>query len=162
MPIIFDLFLFIRMFVEILNRNVMFDLLNKYSNKGSFEFKSTDSLSNICNAPTHKSGVYIVVAYRGDNKELIYIGRSGKKVDGVIVHRKAGLGGIKDRIVNGHQFGKVARKNSWPIEMKLNKVDYLLVYWYDTEEDNPVDIEHYLLREFENETGHLPTWNKMR
>lgn len=149
------------MFVETLNRNVMFDLLNKYPNNGSFEFKSTDSLSKVCNAPTNKSGVYFVVACRGDDKELIYVGRSGKKVDGVIVHRKAKLGGIKDRIVNGHQFGKVARKKSWPIEMKRNELDYLLVFWYDTENDDPVEVEHKLLREYKEEFGMLPAWNKV-
>lgn len=42
------------MFVEALNFNPMFDLLNKYPNNGSFEFKSTDSLSNVCNAPKIK------------------------------------------------------------------------------------------------------------
>ena len=46
-------------------------------------------------------------------KELIYVGISGRvDADGRIVIRKAGLGGMKDRIVNGHQFGKVARKRS--------------------------------------------------
>ena len=51
----------------------MFDLLNKYPNNGSFEFKSTDSLSNVCNAPKNKSGVYIVYAVKGHTKYLIYI-----------------------------------------------------------------------------------------
>lgn len=101
------------MFVETLNYNAMFDLLNEYPNNGSFKFKSTDSLNDVCNAPTNKSGVYIVIAFIGGEQELIYIGRSGKKdkKKGVIVHRKAGLGGIKDRIVNGHQFGKIQERD---------------------------------------------------
>ena len=45
------------MFVETLNRNVMFDLLNEYPNNGSFKFKSTDSLNDVCNAPDRKSVV---------------------------------------------------------------------------------------------------------
>jgi len=57
----------------------MFDLLNEYPNNGSFKFKSTDSLNDVCNAPTNKSGVYIVIAFIGGEQELIYIGRSGKK-----------------------------------------------------------------------------------
>ena len=32
----------------------MFDLLNEYPNNGSFKFKSTDSLNDVCNAPTNK------------------------------------------------------------------------------------------------------------
>lgn len=41
---------------------------------------------------------YIVWA----NEQLLYFGRSGKKKNGVIVYLKCGLGGIKDRLVNGH------------------------------------------------------------
>ena len=152
------------MFVETLNYNAMFDLLNEYPNNGSFKFKSTDSLNDVCNAPTNKSGVYIVIAFIVGEQELIYIGRSGKKdkKKGVIVHRKAGLGGIKDRIVNGHQFGKIARKRSWPLEMKKNAIDHLLVLWYDTENDDPVVVEHQLLIEYEIEFGSLPVWNKVK
>lgn len=84
------------------------------------------------------------------------------KKKGVIVHRKAGLGGIKDRIVNGHQFGKIARKRSWPLEMKKNAIDHLLVLWYDTENDDPVVVEHQLLIEYEIEFGSLPVWNKVK
>lgn len=51
-------------------------------------------LVSVCNAPTNKSGVYLVWnSTCNGNKELIYIGRSGKKENGKIVHRKAGLGG---------------------------------------------------------------------
>ena len=73
----------------------MFEILNKYSHTGQFEFRVDDNLRYVCNAPTDKSGVYIVWT----NEQLLYIGRSGKKENGVIVHRKCGLGGIKDRLV---------------------------------------------------------------
>lgn len=89
----------------------MFDILTKYKNNGYFDFEPDDKLVSVCNAPTNKSGVYLVWnSTCNGNKELIYIGRSGKKENGKIVHRKAGLGGIKDRLVNGHQFGKLPRK----------------------------------------------------
>ena len=81
------------MFVEALNFNPMFDLLNKYPNNGSFEFKSTDSLSNVCNAPKNKSGVYIVYAVKGHTKYLIYIGCSGLEDNGEIKLRKGGMCG---------------------------------------------------------------------
>lgn len=142
----------------------MFGVLDKYHNNGIFEFKDTNPLGDVCNAPTNRSGVYIVIAFKGGKQELIYIGRSGEKdkETGIIVHRKAGLGGIKDRIVNGYQFGKVARKKSWPLEMKKNDLDYLAVLWYDTENDDPVAVGHQLLVEYEKEFGHLPAWNMIK
>ncbi len=96
----------------------MFDELNKYKHNDHFFFKPTDSLTEVCNAPTDKSGVYIVYALKNGKIELIYIGKSGKiKQDGLMLTRKTGLGGIKDRIINGHQFGKIPRRKSWPIQL---------------------------------------------
>ncbi len=92
----------------------MFDELAKYKHKSHFFFKATDNLIEVCNAPSDKSGVYIVYALVKGRIELVYIGRSGKKEsDGTIFIRKANLGGIKDSIVNGHQFGKTPRRISW-------------------------------------------------
>jgi hypothetical protein len=50
--------------------------------------------------------------------------------------RKAGLGGIKDRIVNGHQFGKIQRRVSWPIQMGREGID---AYWYATHNEIVMD-----------------------
>lgn len=85
-----------------------------------------------------------------------------KKTNDTIIHRKAGLGGIKDRVVNGHQFGKVPRKQSWPEQMKLHSIDCLCIYWFDTQYDDPVMIEHQLLAEYEEQNKELPVWNKQR
>ena len=57
----------------------MFEILNKYCHTGHFEFHADENLKNICNAPTDKSGVYIVWTILDGNKQLLYIGRSGKK-----------------------------------------------------------------------------------
>jgi len=57
----------------------MFDELLKYKQTDHFFFKSTDNLREICNAPTDKSGVYMVYALKNGRIELIYIGRSGKQ-----------------------------------------------------------------------------------
>ena len=38
----------------------MFDELNKYKHNDHFFFKPTDNLNSVCNAPTDKSGVYII------------------------------------------------------------------------------------------------------
>ena len=133
----------------------MFEILNKYSHTGQFEFHPDENLRIVCNAPTDKSGVYIVWA----NEQLLYIGRSGKKENGVIVHRKCGLGGIKDRLVNGHQFGKFPRRRIWPEKMKEQGLSVLSVYWYDTEDDDPVEVERLLLAEATYKNGVLPPWN---
>ena len=107
----------------------MFDELTKYKHTDHFFFKSTDSLKDECNAPTDKSGLYVVYALKQGNIELIYIGSSGKlEADGTMHIRKAGLGGIKDMIVNGHQFGKSPRQQSWPNQMKFENIEALDVY----------------------------------
>jgi len=134
----------------------MFEVLEKYPHQGEFNFLQSENLADKCNAPKAKSGIYIVAA---DDTHIIYIGRSGRMgLDGNIVHRK---GGIYDRLVNGHQFGKIARKHSWPLRMKEVGFKKLTVFWYDTENDNPCDVEHKLLTEFQEQFGGLPLWNKM-
>lgn len=138
----------------------MFEILDKYCHTGHFEFHADENLKNICNAPTDKSGVYIVWTIIDGNKQLLYIGRSGKKENGVIVHRKCGLGGIKDRLVNGHQFGKLPRMRSWPIKMREMGLSVLSVFWFDTENDDPEKVEELLLAEATYKNGVLPPWNK--
>lgn len=142
----------------------MFDELNKYKQNDHFFFKPTDELKEVCNAPTDKSGVYIVYALKNGKVELIYIGRSGKILDnGTMFIRNAGLGGIKDRIVNGHQFGKTARRNSWPKQMKRENIEALDIYWYATHnakvKDCPRILENQLLQKYLDIYGQLPKWN---
>jgi hypothetical protein len=142
----------------------MFDELNKYKHNDHFFFKSNDILKQVCNAPIDKSGVYIVYALKKGKIELIYIGRSGKiEKDGAMFIRKAGLGGIKDRIVNGHQFGKIPRRNSWPNQMLKENIEALDVYWYTTHNDKfndcPRILENKLLQKHLDIYGQLPKWN---
>lgn len=142
----------------------MFDELNKYKQNDHFFFKSQDSLRTICNAPSDKSGVYLVFALKGGKIELTYIGRSGKsEKDGSIFIRKAGLGGIKDRIVNGHQFGKTPRRKSWPKQMERENIEALDIYWYVTHNDKyndcPRILENKLLQKHLSIYGKLPKWN---
>jgi len=143
----------------------MFDELKKYKNNNHFLFKPEDGLSQVCNAPDDKSGVYVVYALSNGRIELIYIGISGlKQKDGTLKTRKAGLGGMKDRIVNGHHFGKTPRRISWPIQMLKENIEALDVYWWVTYEneirDFPRDVEEALLRRFFDIYGRFPRWNK--
>ena len=77
--------------------------------------------------------------------------------------RKAGLGGIKDRIVNGHQFGKIPRRKSWPNQMRFENIEALDVYWYVTHNDKfkdcPRELENELLQNHVGLYGRLPRWN---
>jgi len=144
----------------------MFDELTKYSNSGHFFFKKTDKLSAVCNAPFNKSGVYLVYGLAKSRIELIYIGRSGKRGGNSLISiRKAGLGGIKDRIVNGHQFGKSPRRISWPDQISKEDIEALDVYWYIThdngDDDCPSVIEKMLLQKHLDIFGRLPRWNKI-
>lgn len=142
----------------------MFDELNKYEHNNHFFLKPQDSLREVCNAPTNKSGVYIVYALKNGKIELMYIGRSGKhEADGSMFIRKAGLGGIKDRIVNGHQFGKIPRRKSWINQIEKEKIEALDIYWYATHNekysDCPRVLENKLLQKHLNIHGRLPRWN---
>ena len=134
----------------------MFDVLEQYPHQGEFDFFQVENLADKCNAPKSKSGIYVVVA---DDTHIIYIGYSGRMgTDGNIIHRK---GGMYDRLVNGHQFGKKARKHTWPLKMKLDGFKKLTVLWYDTEKDNPCDVKRKLLTEFQEQFNGLPLWNKI-
>ncbi|MDP9077613.1 MAG: hypothetical protein M3O71_09350 [Bacteroidota bacterium] len=143
----------------------MFDELNKYKINDHFFYQATDSLIEVCNAPADKSGVYLVYALEHGRIELVYIGSSGKKLpDGNIKTRVAGLGGIKDRLVNGHHFGKTPRKKSWPIQMLSEDIHALDVYWWVTHDnknkDCPLDVESIILEKYYEIYGGLPRWNK--
>lgn len=143
----------------------MFEELEKYDQQGHFFLRPYDSLGNVCNAPTNKSGIYLVYALKGGKIELVYIGCSGKHlVDGSMFIRKAGLGGIKDRIVNGHQFGKIPRRISWITQIEKEGIEALDVYWYVTHSNNysdcPRKVENKLLLKHLEIYYRLPKWNK--
>ncbi|NDI97767.1 hypothetical protein GWA97_01580 [Flavobacterium sp. LaA7.5] len=140
-----------------------FKLLEKFIH-GKFIYNGDQELSVICNAPRDKSGVYLVYSIKSNQKNLIYVGCSGHiKTDGVIAIRKTGLGGLKGRIVNGHQFGK-KRNKSWREQMIKENIDALEIYWYvthtDSEIESPGFIEFMLLNEYYKSQKKLPEWNK--
>lgn len=143
----------------------MFDELEKYLFTNHFFVKQSADLKVVCNAPSDKSGVYVVYALKNGHPELIYIGCSGKKgKDSVISVRKAGLGGIKDRIVNGYQFGRIPRRISWINQMKIERIEALDVYWFITQDaifnDCPRQIEKIILQKYFDIYGEYPRWNK--
>ncbi|MFH1739389.1 MAG: hypothetical protein ABIH23_10315 [bacterium] len=78
------------------------DRLALYEQRGHFTFRATHSLENRCNAPTDRGGVYLIYNGTDSDDSLLYIGSSGQRgTDGGLKVRRSGLGGMKDRIVNG-------------------------------------------------------------
>jgi hypothetical protein len=139
----------------------MYKELKKIKVKNQFSFSIDDSLEEVCNAPLDGSGIFLVYAIDGEEKELIMVGSTGTiQNDGTL---KSKNGGLFDKIVNGHQFAKTGRKYSWPAQMKLENIARLEVYWYETfNEKNkviPTFLEGQILQNFLDENGKLPRWN---
>lgn len=141
--------------------------LLKYNRSGSFIFYLKDSPKECfaeCNAPRDASGVYLIYGLREGIEELVYIGKSGKLLpDGTMQHRLAGLGGIKDRLINGkHTYSitekKVTRYIFWKEMMVAEKFEILKISWYVTHGynycDSPDQIERYLINKYN------PKWNR--
>lgn len=139
----------------------MFKELNKYKEKGIFVFNQTDRLSSVCNAPKSGSGIYLIYATVKGEKELIYIGISGRKSEkGEIIHRRDGLQG---RFLTGKTDGML-RKIAWPNRMLAQQIKAIEIQWYVTygelDQDFPRDLEVSLLRQYQLQHGRLPILNK--
>lgn len=150
-----------------IRKGMAFPELEKYDRRGSFTFRCTDRLENVCNAPHDCGGIYLVYDLSASRPELIYIGRSGQIKDSEVSIRK---GGIRDRLINGKQgFGqqpdRAARKKAWPRQMLVEGITALRVDWFVTlttgsPNDCPFALEKALLASFESKTGGLPRWNR--
>lgn len=139
----------------------MYKELKKFKNQNSFSFTQNDDLEKVCNTPENVSGVFLVYDVKEDAKELIMVGSTGTiQNNGTL---KSKNGGMFDKIVNGHQFAKTGRKYSWPAQMKLENIETIEVYWYDTFNNKtkviPTFAEAQVLQLFLDETGKLPRWN---
>ena len=139
----------------------MFKELKKFKNQNSFSFSQNDDLEKVCNTSENVSGVFLVYEVKDEVKELIMVGSTGTvQNDGTL---KSKNGGMFDKIVNGHQFAKTGRKYSWPAQMKIENIDRLEIFWYDTFNDKnkaiPTFIEGQILQLHLDEIGKLPRWN---
>jgi len=139
----------------------MYKELTKFKTSGNFSFTTDHNLEDACNATENGSGLFLVYNADTEEKELIMVGSTGTiQNDGTL---KSKNGGLYDKIVNGHQFAKTGRKYSWPAQMKLEKIDRLEVYWYETYNAKnkfiPTYVEGLILQKFLDEKGTLPKWN---
>jgi len=139
----------------------MYKELKKLKVKNQFTYTTDDSLEEVCNASENGSGIFLVYAVEVEEKELIMVGSTGTiQNDGTL---KSKNGGLFEKIVNGHQFAKTARKYTWPTQMKSENISRLEVYWYESfNEKNkviPTFIEGQILQNFLDDKGKLPRWN---
>lgn len=139
----------------------MYKELTKFKTSGNFSFTTDNNLEEACNATETGSGVFLVYNADAEEKELIMVGSTGTiQNDGTL---KSKNGGLYDKIVNGHQFAKTGRKYSWPAQMKLENINRLEVYWYETYNAKnkfiPTYVEGLILQKFLDENTKLPKWN---
>jgi hypothetical protein len=132
--------------------------LLKYTNSGKFSYRASDILSKVCNAPENGyGGIYVIYSLKGNQRELVYIGISGRidKITGKLVARKDG---IRGRIVKGKRDGK-PRKDFWLDEMKINRIESLEINWFVVHDENsvndcPATLEDVLIKKYR------PRWNR--
>ena len=139
----------------------MYKELKKFKNTSSFTLSESDNLEMVCNAPQIGSGIFLVYQIEEENSQLIMVGSTGTiQNDGTL---KSKNGGLYDKIVNGYQFAKTARKYTWISQMKLESIDKLEVFWFETYNEKnktiPTFAEGQILQLFLDENGTLPKWN---
>tara|TARA_R110001632_G_scaffold21300_2_gene62521 strand:- start:478 stop:897 length:420 start_codon:yes stop_codon:yes gene_type:complete len=137
----------------------MFKCLDKYKNKGQFEFRVGDKLSYHCKNVPNESGVYLIYTITDDIEDLVYIGASGKiKQDGTFPIQK-----LKRRLQNMQESG-LRRQTHFENQMNENIIDEIRVRWYVTFDDEikhlPLYVEAVLFQEFFEKYKQLPKWNK--
>jgi hypothetical protein len=126
----------------------MFQEPKKYTDKDHFFFEADKDLEKVCNAPKDKDGVFKVLELRNGKINLVYIGYSDS-------------GGLFNEIVNGMHYDKTARKTGWTYQVLKDKTDAFDIYWYVTtgnDEQKKEQVE--MLKDFVEQTGKLPKWNK--
>ena len=143
--------------------------LEQYEHRGYFIFNPKEDLRIKCDAPKDKGGVYLIYKVKELRETLLYIGSSGQRdKEGNL---KIRIGGLYDRLVNGHhsKFGKSTestsiRKNAFPREMLKQGIENIIVYWWVTHDENktdfPSDVEKILAEKYVSEHGKLPEWHK--
>lgn len=134
-----------------------------YPYNGEFTLSISENLIDKCNAPNNYGGIYLIF----NKKQLLYIGISGRKLNNELIVRKSGLGGIKDRIVNGYhpKFGKIKRNKAFKNQMLIENIDKLTFKWFVTYDfkkyfDFPVDIEKKLIQNYISINNTKPNWHK--
>jgi hypothetical protein len=141
----------------------MFDELEKYNIKGNFFFQATDSLEEVCTAPSDKYGVFLAYALQKGKVELVYIGKTGINIEKNAPQELKIRDGLKENLIDGLHFDETKRKNSWPVQMLIEDIEVLHIHWYVTWDgkykDRPKAVKMKLLKIYKNIFGVFPRWN---
>ena len=142
----------------------MFDELQKYNTSGNFFFQATDSLADVCNAPSDQYGVFLVYALQRGRVELIYIGKTGMQTAEEKTKTEQRLkDGLRENLLEGLHFDQTKRKHCWPVQMLIENIEALHIHWYVTYnsevKDRPKTIKMKLLKIYKNIYGQPPRWN---
>jgi len=123
----------------------MFDELRKYKQTGHFFLKPTESLTEECNAPVDKCGVYVIFALKGGHIELVKIG--GTKLDENLLDQI-----IKEQLLLKSKF-------------QQEKIEALDIYWYVTQTnkvvDDPYKVMDKVVKTHTMINGKAPRWNSV-
>ena len=126
----------------------MFQEPKKYIDDDHFFFEADKDLAEVCNAPKDKHGIFKVLELRNGKVTLVFIGYSNS-------------GGLFSEIVDGLHFDKNPRKIGWTYQLLKDKTDAVDVYWYVlSSADNPKKVQTDMLKDYVDQTGRLPKWNK--
>lgn len=150
--------------------------LLKYKITGCFIFAPNEELRLKCNAPTSTDcgGIYCIYDMTDGKDDLLYIGSSGQRdKNREFKGRKSGLGGMKDRIVNGYHpklehdenSKRIKRHKAFPLLMKSEGIKQVRICWYITYDgkdyfDFPTDVEKALLEDYRVYHNRKPQWHK--
>lgn len=156
--------------------NIFEKELRKYKIMGYFIFTHKEEFRLKCNAPTDTNcgGIYCIYDITDGKDKLLYIGVSGQKDNnGELKGRKSGLGGMKDRIVNGDhpklkydENGKrIKRHKAFPLLMESEGIKQIKVRWYITYDgknyfDFPTEVEKVLIEKYTINHNTKPQWHK--
>jgi hypothetical protein len=126
----------------------MFQEPDNYTDNDHFFFDVDKDLEIVCNAPKDKDGIFKIIELRNGKVTLVFIGYSNS-------------GGLYNEIVNGIHHDKNPRKLGLTYQMLKDKTDAIDVYWFVTDpSDNRKQIQTNMLKNYIEQTGELPQWNK--
>jgi len=139
----------------------MFEGLGKYKKAERFFFHPDKELSEFCNAPKNKIGIFFIWNHILDGPlDLFFIGAGGHvNQDGTTT------GSLYDSIVNHENFIKPLN-TTWPDKFSKEglNLETTIVFWMVTVDeknsDDPKKVQEDLIKQCETKFNRLPKWNK--
>lgn len=132
------------------------DILGKYKRKGIINFQRTSNLRQMTkDIPEDICGVYMFVEEEDEKNDILYIGCSGHIENNRPVSKKKH--GLRGRIYGKQE--KIPRNKFYKQVMDEKGISSLKVYWFDTENDDPKQIEYLSILRYITINGRFPEFN---